>query len=435
MRLEPYRAVLAIPGVARLTAVALLARVPVTAAGVVLTLHVVLTLGHGYGAAGLVGAVATIGTAIGAPLLGRIVDRQGLRGMLVLATVAEGVFWSVAPWLPYRVLLVTAFIGGVLALPVFTVVRQSLAALVPLEQRHTAYAVDSISVEMSFMIGPMLGVLAATRVSTTAAMLGVGATIVCSGVALYTLNPPIRGNAPADIPDSAGGTDGGTAGSLDGPGNPDGAARQSVPQSVRAWLSPTLASVLVATAACTIILAGTDVAIVASLQSTDHVSWTGVVMAVWALASIVGGFIYGALRRGVSALTVAMLLGVCTMPVGVLGGTWWVLCLTIVPAGMLCAPTLASLADAVSRLAPETMRGLVMGLHGSALTVGLAIGAPLSGAVVDSSSPAWGFAAVGGLGAVLALSALLLRNRRSHPASLQPRAQPPLATASDRSGM
>jgi MFS family permease len=403
MALQRYRAVLAIPGVTRLTLVALLARVPITSAGVVLTLHVVLTLRHGYGAAGLVGAAATIGTAIGAPLLGRIVDRRGLRKMLVLATVAEGSFWSVAPWLPYPALLVAGFVGGVLALPVFTVVRQSLAALVPPEQRHTAYAVDSMSVEASFMIGPMLGVLAATRVSTTAAMLGVGAAIVVSGMSLYALNPAIRDTAPADIPDSTpdGTRDRTTADA------PDSAA----PRSVRGWLQPTLVSVLVATAACTIVLAGTDVAIIAAMRDTGHVSWTGLVMAVWALASMAGGFIYGALRRGISALAMAVLLGVCTMPVGVLGGTWWVLCLTMLPAGMLCAPTLASLADAVSRLAPETVRGLVMGLHGSALTIGLAIGAPMSGAVVDASSPAWGFAATGGVGALLALGALLLRRR------------------------
>ncbi|HEY3261577.1 MAG TPA: MFS transporter [Pseudonocardiaceae bacterium] len=397
MNVRPYRAVLAIPGVTRLTVVALLARIPVTSAGVVLTLHVVLTLGHGYAAAGLVGTASTIGAAFGAPLLGRLVDRHGLRRVLVLATVAEALFWGVAPWLPYPALLVAAFAGGVLALPVFTVVRQALAALVPAEQRRTAYSVDSMSVEVSFMIGPVLGVLAATQVSTTAAMLGIGIYLLASGASLYLLNPPMRGEAT------------------------DGTARLAV----RSWLRPALVSVLVATAACTIVLAGTDVAIVAALRSTGAVSLTGLVFALWGLASVIGGFIYGALHRGINGLVLAVALGVCTIPVGLFGSAWWVLCVALLPAGMLCAPTLAALADTVSRLAPETVRGLVMGLHSSALTVGLAVGAPLSGAVVDASSYPWAFAATGGAGALLALGALLVQ-RRAEPAApmAPPEAEP-----------
>src|SRR5919199_1989033 len=112
MRLDQYRAVLRVPGVRSLMLAAMLARVPATAAGVTLTLHVVLDLHGTYAAAGLVGALATIGSAVGAPLLGRMVDRRGLRQMLALTIVAEALFWSVAPVLAYPALLVCAGIGG-----------------------------------------------------------------------------------------------------------------------------------------------------------------------------------------------------------------------------------------------------------------------------------------------------------------------------------
>ncbi len=158
MRLAPYRSVLGLPGVRPLLIVAILARIPSVAAGVTLTLHVVLELDRGYFAAGLVGTASTVGAAIGAPLLGRMVDRRGLRPVLVVCTIAEGVFWSIAGSLPYPLLLVLALVSGVLMLPVFSVVRQSLAALVPPEQRRPAYALDSMSVELSFMIGPALAV-------------------------------------------------------------------------------------------------------------------------------------------------------------------------------------------------------------------------------------------------------------------------------------
>ncbi|MBX6723714.1 MAG: MFS transporter, partial [Dactylosporangium sp.] len=53
MRLDAYRRVLALPGVLSLTVVALLIRIPATMGGITLTLHVVLGLDRGYGAAGL----------------------------------------------------------------------------------------------------------------------------------------------------------------------------------------------------------------------------------------------------------------------------------------------------------------------------------------------------------------------------------------------
>jgi len=371
---EPYRRVLAIPGVRGLTLLALLARIPVTAAGVVLTLHVVLTLDHGYGAAGLVGGAATVASALGAPWLGRMVDQHGLRRALTVSIVAEAMFWSCAPWLPYPVLLAASFVSGSLALPVFSVVRQSLAALVPEDQRRPAYSLDSMSIELSYMFGPMLGVLVATQVSTTVAMLAVGATIVASGVALHAFNPPVK--------------------------NGRHAAGVSRP-SWRSWLRPRLSSVLVMTTGAMLVVAGTDLALVGALQSSGQVSWIGLVIAVWCAASLAGGFVYGALPRAVPVVALAALLGLLTMPVG-LGTSWWALCLLIVPAGLLCAPTLAAAADAVSKLAPEAVRGLVMGLHSSALTAGLAIGAPLAGFVIDARSPPWAFVAAGSAGVAVA---------------------------------
>jgi MFS family permease len=142
--LAAYRAILALPGVGVLTVVSFLARLPASGAAVTLTLHVVLTLDQGYAAAGLVGAAATVGMAIGAPLLGRLVDRRGLRTMLGLTLSAQAVFWGIAPFLPYPALLVGALLGGLLGVPVYSVTRQSLAVLVPPERRRPAFALDSM---------------------------------------------------------------------------------------------------------------------------------------------------------------------------------------------------------------------------------------------------------------------------------------------------
>ncbi|GAB3800094.1 MFS transporter [Micromonospora zhanjiangensis] len=390
MNLKPYRQALALPGVRSLLLVAMLARVPLTACGVVLTLYVVQDLRHGYAAAGLAGAAMTVGMAVGAPLLGRLVDRRGLRPMLLLTASAQAVFWLSAQALPYPALVVAAFLGGLLELPLFSVVRQSIAALVPESRRRQAYALDSMSVELSFMVGPALGVLLATTWSTRGTMVLLGAAIVLSGLALFALNPPTRAAHEA--------------------------ARGAPAVPRRQWLTGRLLGLLAVSAGTTLVLGGTDVSVVAALRHAGQVEWTGAVLGIWAAASLVGGFAYGAVRRPPTALRLALLLCLGTLPVGLSGDRWWLLALFLLPAGVLCAPTLASTADAVSRLAPAAVRGEAMGLHGSAVTVGIALGAPLAGAVIDASAPAWGFAATGAVGALVVLAALITGRHRHRPA-------------------
>ena len=57
-------------------------------------------------------------------------------------------------------------------------------------------------------------------------------------------------------------------------------------------------------------------------------------------------------------------------------------------------------------MVPAGARGEAMGLHGSAITTGMAIGGPMAGAVIDAMGPAWGFVVSGLAGMVLALAAL-----------------------------
>jgi predicted MFS family arabinose efflux permease len=158
--------------------------------------------------------------------------------------------------------------------------------------------------------------------------------------------------------------------------------------------------VLLATSGATVVLAGTDVSIVATLRQAGELSWTGVVIASWCAWSLIGGFVHGSLRRALPALVLSELLCLLTIPVG-LAGHWWMLALALIPAGAMCAPTLASTGELVSRLVPASARGEAMGFHTSALTAGIALGAPLAGIVVDHLGPGMGFAAAGATGAAL----------------------------------
>ena len=64
----------------------------------------------------------------------------------------------------------------------------------------------------------------------------------------------------------------------------------------REWLTPRLLAVLAVSAAATLVLGGTDVAVVAVLRASGEVGWTGAVLAIWAVASLIGGFAYGAVQ-------------------------------------------------------------------------------------------------------------------------------------------
>jgi MFS family permease len=390
-----YRAVLSLPGVGALTAVSFLARVPASAAAITLTLHVVLTLGHGYAAAGLVATAATVGMALGAPLLGRLVDQRGLRIMLGLTLCSQAVFWCVAPWLSYPALVVGALLAGLLSVPVYSVTRQSLTVLVPPQRRRPAFALDSMSVEISYIAGPAVGTLLALQVSTTTGMWAVGAGWLAAGTALMLLNPPTRTPETVEAPP---------------------------PPPLRRWLDLRLIAALLATTAAVLIIFGTELSMIAGLEHGGQTAWIPLVNGVWCLASLVGGFLYGAARRACPLPALVAALGAATLPVA-LGGPWWSYALLLIPAGMLIAPSMAASAETVTALAPEHVRGLVTGLHGSSITLGAAVANPLAGMLIDLASPAAAVLVVGTIGLIVAaLVGLLVRSSAPAPRGGMPSA-------------
>ncbi len=389
MPFDPYRRVLAVPGVRRLTVLGVVARIPHTAMGLVLTVHVTQTLGQGYAVAGLLVAALTVGMALGAPWRGRAVDRLGLRRALLPSVVGELLLWTAAPWLPLPLLLPAVVLAGFLGLPVFTILRLALSVMVPEAQRRAAFALDSVAVELSFMVGPALGVLVAVQVSTTVALVAIGVFEAVAGLALMALNPPTT-SAQRSTPVLVGAAK---------------SPRQRVP------ITGALVAVLGATAGSTIVLAGTDVSVVAAMRADDHVALTGLVLGIWAFASLLGGLVYGLLPRSIPPLVLLLALGLLTAPVG-FATTPVTLSLALLGAGFLCAPVITATAEVVTSLVPESIRGEAMGWHGSALTSGVALGAPLAGVAIDQVGPWAGFASVGVTGVLLALAGLLAASTR-----------------------
>jgi predicted MFS family arabinose efflux permease len=398
MRLAPYRSVLRLPGMRMFMLVGLVARIPVTMTSTVLTLSIVLDRHRGYGDAGLVTAAYTIGLTIGSPLLGKLVDRRGPRPVLAVTGAAALVFWFAAPTLPFSALLAVTVLGGTLQVPIMALIRLTIAARVPQEHRRQAYSLDSMAVEVAFMVGPALVILVITQLGdAVSTMHAVGVCLAASAAVMIAYNPKVgaHGRSAADAEAGAAGADaadGADAGTSTAPVRPN-------------WLAPAFLLVLGVTAATTIVLGGTEVSIIATLRAHEQTQWAGLVIIAWCLSSLVGGFIHGAMPKPFSMLTLVALLGALTIPVG-LAHDWWLLGLALIPTGMACAPTVASTVDAVTRAIPETARGEALGRHSAALTIGNAAGAPLAGLAIDRLGPAFGFVCVGAVGAALALLAI-----------------------------
>lgn len=431
MNFALYRELLAVRPIRRLLLVGMIARIPHSAAGVLLTLHIVLTLGQGYAAAGAAAAVMTIGIALGAPWRGRRVDTVGLRTALIPSVISETLIWSVVPHVSYQWLLPLVFVGGLLTLPIFSVVRQSLGVLAEGDQRRTAFALDAITTEMVFMIGPAAGAVVATSGFTVAGLTVVGVATSLAGLSLMWFNPPTR--SPAQTVECAGDEQHAAEAAVvaTAPAHVQEAAAELSPAGTAgraaeglrgrlaggfAWFTATVAALFAVAAGAGMVLSGTDVGIVAALETGGRQSEIGIVFVFWCAASVVGGLIYGAMHRPIPPVILLLGMAALTLPMAFAHDTWTLALVSILP-GMLCAPVLSAASEKVADLVSEERRGEAMGWYGSALTAGVALGSPLAGIFIDLMGPSGGFVSVGAAGVVLCLVGLALQQRRRKAAA------------------
>ncbi|HEY6739887.1 MAG TPA: MFS transporter [Actinopolymorphaceae bacterium] len=399
MLLRPYRRVLALPRVTPSLLLLFAARLPMAAMGLTLTLHLLDVLGRGYAEAGLVGTATMLGSAVGAPVVGRMIDRTGLRPVVLLCGTAATSFWLAAPHLPYEVLLVVALPAGMLAVPAGSIARQVLAALVPIEQRRAAYSLDTISVETTFMIAPAAGIFVSTQLSSTVALSSIGVAFGLVAIGLVWMNPPIRNveespSVPGDRP------------------------------PLRTWMTGRLAAALLIATGTLFVLVGTEIAVLAALRENGETPWAGPLITILCIASLIGGLAHGAVKRSLSQLPLMLLLAVLTMPAGLFDHPWWLLALALVPANFACAPTLAATTETISLQAPARVRGEVMGMQDMATRLGLALGSPVVGLVIDHSDATLGFVAAGAGGLVFAAVGLLLQRVWAERGSVETPAAP-----------
>jgi len=399
--LAPYRRVLSIPAMRQALVLGILVRIPIFAGGVLLTLHVVQTLHRDYGAAGLVSGAATVCIAVSGPWRGRLLDTKGLRRVVLPSLVVTAICWSIAPFVGYFSLLLLAALAGLFIVPTFSIIRQAVMAAVPESDRRTALALDSVAVEVSFMVGPLVGVWAATIWPTAWVLFTIEMLGVLAGLGIWLANPVMRAE-PATQPVAA-------VEPADGPR-----------LSRSSWLRPQFLAICAAAAASTIVLSGSDIAFVAAMRDFGEISLIGPVLALWGLGSVIGVLVYGVWHRSISAFVLLGGLSVTTLPIALAPAVWPLAALGLL-AGLLCAPTITATVDQLSRMVPDAARGEAIGWHGSAMTAGSAMGAPMAGLAIDRWGWAAGFVSVSlvGLGvAIVGAVAAMSYSRSSGKADL-----------------
>ena len=420
MPLDPYRRVLSVPAMRQALVLGILVRIPIFAGGVLITLHVVQTLNRDYGAAGLVSAAATICIAVSGPWRGRLLDTRGLRRVVLPSLVVTAICWSIAPFVDYLPLLLLAALAGLFVVPVFSIIRQAVIAAVPDSDRRTALSLDSVAVELSFMIGPLIGVWAATIWPTAWVLFAIEMLGVLAGIGLWLANPAMHvvGGLANDVTDDS-----------------EGRQVSSAALARKAWFRPQFLAMCAAAAASTVVLSGCDIAFVAALREFDKVSLIGPVLAIWGLGSVIGGLVYGMLHKSISAFLLLGGLSLATIPIALAPSVWPLAALGFV-AGLLCAPTITATVDQLSRVVPDAARGEAIGWHGSAMTAGSALGAPVAGLAIDQWGWAGGFVSVSLVGAVVAITGAVAtrayRRSRRRVAARQVQAPEPVDCLLDR---
>jgi predicted MFS family arabinose efflux permease len=255
------------------------------------------------------------------------------------------------------------------------------------DRRHAAYSMESALLEVVYICGPLVIVAGIGSWSTSAAMVACAATML-SGDLAFAAHPISRNWRPHEQRARD------LTGALRGPG-------------VR---------VLVAVFALVgLSIGAVEVVVPAALDTTGHRELTGVLLGLWGVGSMLAGLAIG--RMGAAAdpprrLAIALAAwGIAHAAIGI-SGEPAVLGLILLIAGATIAPTFVSANGMLDDLAPSGTLTEAFTWTSTGISVGLATGSALAGAIVEAASPGVAMGALG-LGSVLA--ALLVRAAATGP--------------------
>ncbi len=342
-------------------------------------------ISHSYGAAGLVLAATSIGTAIAGPLTSRWMGVWGMRRVLVLTMAVSGMAVgtiALAPALPIPLYMVIGFIGGLSTPPVQPAVRTIYPKMVNSRQLTPLFSLDASAQEIIWVVGPVITTFIAIQISTVLAILVALAFLIGGGV-WFVSSPEV--------------------------------GRVRIPRS-RRNLGVVLAKPAVLLATVTgFLLVAACAAIEAGVVATfgDSGPQSGIVLGLFAVGSLIGGLSLGHLPIGPWALARRLFAIFVGMALAAVSLNFWWLAVTLLIAGIGIAPALAVMFAIVSSSVRFSETAEAYGWVGTGQLIGAAIGSALAGFLIDRfDAPGAFWIAVGFAGLGFLIPTIF---RRAHP--------------------
>ena len=375
-----YTDLLKTPGVARIIAAQLTARLPSGMLSLAFLIHIEKIF-DSYGAAGLVLAATSVGQAIAGPLTSRWMGRFGMRPVLIITLIicSAGIGLIAFAPLPLWAFMVAGFVVGVSTPPIQPAVRTIYPKMVTGKQLTPLFSLDASAQEIIWVTGPVITVLLATQISSVAAIAVAGLFLVGGGV-WFIASPEV---GKVRIPLSR--------------------RRLGVVLQNRAVLLATICGFLLIGAAASI-----EVGVVAVFGEGG--TEAGILFGIWAVASLVGGLSMGHLPIGPWALARRFSIVVVGMAAAPFSLEFWWLALALVIAGIGIAPVLAVMFAIVSASVKFSDTAEAYGWLGTGQLIGAALGSAIAGFLIDGIGPIGGFYAALAFAVVGTIIAVLFRS-------------------------
>jgi MFS family permease len=359
---NPYLQVLRTPHALPMVLAAFIGRLPLSMVGLGCVLLVASETGS-YGFGGAVAAAGAVTTALAGPLLGRLADSHGQRRVLlpvlaVFVVSGAGFLAAVKEDWPVWTVFVLAGLAGACIPPVSSMIRVRWTHLLRGSHRlPTALAMESVVDEFVFIVGPVL----VTFLSTTGhATSGVVTAFTLAAVGALLFAAQRRTEPP-----------------------PGGHESRNGPSAMR---TPGLRVLFVVGAAVGAILGTLEIALVAFADQENAMALSGVLIAGLAVGSMASGIGWGAvhwsypLRHRLAVVLV--LLTVLSIPLLLIEDVW-VMVPFVVIAGVAVSPSLISSFTLAELLVPRSAVTEAFTWIGTALGLGVAVGASVAGKIVD----------------------------------------------------
>ncbi|PKB91545.1 MFS transporter [Ewingella americana] len=358
---QHYREIFAVPGVLGLVISGTIARLTYAMMSIGIITMLVMQTDH-YGLAGTVAGTFTLSSALIAPRVAKFVDSHGQRRVLpwvtafstlmLLSLVAAAYLAASAP-----ILYLLAVLAGTMP-SMSAMIRARWAAMFrDSHHLHTAFSLDTVLAEITFIVGAPLAIALSSGLFAEAGPL-IAVLLQILGVTAFLMQ---RKTEPKVVAGS--GSDGSSV-----------------------LRTPGLATIVLVLLTMGVMGGTIDVSAVAFANEHDWPTAASIMLAAYALGSILSGLMFGGLRLSISMpkqFFIGTLLTALTMVPTVFSQTVFALVATLFVAGISYAPTMIVALNIGSKIiAPGRItEGLTWMMTG--ISVGVAVGAGLAGAVVD----------------------------------------------------